>query len=235
MDDIAPIVIPENPPWLNPKPTFNFELTQHKKSETNPLLIQQHFAEIRSITSEYSAIYTDDSKDGHRVASAAVFGQQVYSARIPSASSIFSAEANAILLALKFVASSEKSKFMICSDSLSCLLAIESCKTQNPFILKIVEIYKSLVAIGKHVIFTWIPSHIGIHGNTVVDREAKNALDDPVSNCSIPYTDIKPFIVKYILKRWQDSWDQQIHNKLHEIHSLVGKIPCFTVKIGRNR
>jgi hypothetical protein len=25
LDDIAPIVIPENPPWLNPKPTFNFE------------------------------------------------------------------------------------------------------------------------------------------------------------------------------------------------------------------
>ena len=50
LDDIAPIVIPENPPWLNPKPTFNFELTQHKKSETSPLLIQQHFAEIRSVT-----------------------------------------------------------------------------------------------------------------------------------------------------------------------------------------
>ena len=232
LDDIARIVIPENPPWLNPKPTFNFELAQHKQSEINPLLIQQHFAEIRSVTSEYSAIYTDGSKDSDRVASAAVFGQQVYSARILSASSIFSAEANAILLALKFVASSEKSKFMICSDSLSCLLAIESCKTQNPFILKIVEIYKSLFAIGKHVIFTWIPRHIGIHGNTVVDREAKNALDDPVSNCSIPYTDIKPFIVKYILKRWQDSWDQQIHNKLHEMHSLVGKTPC---SYGQNR
>jgi hypothetical protein len=51
-------------------------------------------------------------------------------------------------------------------------------------------------------------------------------LEDPVSNCSIPYPDIKPFIVKYILKRWQDSWDQQIHSKLHEIHSLVGKTPC---------
>jgi hypothetical protein len=65
--DDAPIVIPENPPWLNRKPTFNFELTQHYKSETNPLLIQQQFAEIRSVTSEYSAIYTD----GDRVASAA--------------------------------------------------------------------------------------------------------------------------------------------------------------------
>jgi hypothetical protein len=82
---------------------------------------------------------------------------------------------------------------MICSDSPSCLLTIESCKIQNPFILDIVEIYKSLVAIGKHVIFTWIPSHIGI-------QEAKKALDDPVSNCSIPYTDFKPLIMTYILK-----------------------------------
>jgi hypothetical protein len=37
-----------------------------------PLLIQQHFAEIKSVTSEYSAIYTDGSKDGDRVASAAI-------------------------------------------------------------------------------------------------------------------------------------------------------------------
>ena len=31
--------------------------------------------------------------------------------------------------------------------------------------------------------------------------------------------------MKYILQRWQGSWDQQIYNKLHEIHSLVGKTP----------
>jgi hypothetical protein len=38
--------------------------------------------------------------------------------------------------------------------------------------------------------------------------------------------------MKYILIRWQVSWDQQIHNKLHEIHSLAGKIPC---SYGQNR
>jgi len=81
---------------------------------------------------------------------------------------------------------------MICLDSLSCLLATESCKTRNPFILKIVEIYKSLVDIGKHVIFTWIPSDIGIHGNTVVDQKAKDVLDNQISNCSNPHTDFKP-------------------------------------------
>jgi hypothetical protein len=79
---------------------------------------------------------------------------------------IFNAEDNALLFVLKLVAYCDESKFMICQDVLACLLAIESCKTQNPFILKIVEIYKSLVAICKHAIFTWIPSHIGIHGNT---------------------------------------------------------------------
>jgi hypothetical protein len=34
LDDIAPIVIPENLPWLNPNLIFNFELTQYKISET---------------------------------------------------------------------------------------------------------------------------------------------------------------------------------------------------------
>jgi hypothetical protein len=57
-------------------------------------------------------------------------------------------------------------------------LTIESCKTQNAFISKIVKIYKRLVANGKRVLFAWIPSHIGIHGKTVFDQEVKDALND---------------------------------------------------------
>ena len=41
--------------------------------------------------------------------------------------------------------------------------------------------------------------------------------------------------MKYILKHWQDSWDQQIHTKLHEMHSLVGKTRVLTVKIEKNK
>ena len=103
-------------------------LHQYRKAEINPLLIQQHFAEIKSITSEYSAIYTDGTRDCDTVSPAAVFGQQVNPLRLPPASSIFSAEANAMIHALKFATSSIESKFIICSDSLSCLLTIESCK-----------------------------------------------------------------------------------------------------------
>ena len=193
------------------------------------MLIQQHFAEIRSVTSEYSAIYTDDSKDGDRVALAAVFRQQVYSLRLPSASSIFSADANASSLPLLIRVNSWSVQPLFLT-----YWQLRTVKLKNPFILKIVEIYKSLVDIRKHVIFTWIPSYIGIHGNTVVNQEAKDALDDPMSNCSIPCTDFKPFIMKYILKRWQDNWDQLIHNKIHE-KPLLARLLVLTVKIGRNK
>jgi hypothetical protein len=83
------------------KPTFNFELTKYKKSESNPLLIQQHFAEIRTVTSEYSAIYTDGSKDGDRIASAAVFGQQVMNLLFSEEATNFKARSIALASALK--------------------------------------------------------------------------------------------------------------------------------------
>jgi hypothetical protein len=58
-------------------------------------------APLSSMASEYFAIYTYGSNDGDRLALAAVFRQQVYSLRLPSASSIFNAEVNAIFLACK--------------------------------------------------------------------------------------------------------------------------------------
>ena len=64
------------------------------------------------------------------------------------------------------------------------------------------------------------------------DQEDKDVLDDHISNCSIRMLIFKPLIMKYILKRLQDSWDQPIYNKLQGIHSLVGKTPC---SYGHNR
>jgi len=48
----------------------------------------------------------------------------------------------------------------------------------------------------------------------------------PIKESWIPQTrdtEFKPFIMKYILKRWQDSCDRQIAIQLHEIHHLVCK------------
>ena len=54
-----------------------------------------------------------------------------------------------------------------------------------------------------------------------------DALDNSISNCSIPHTNVKPLIMKNILKRWQYLWDQEINRKLMgKKHSLLGEIFC---------
>jgi hypothetical protein len=70
-----------------------------------------------------------------------------------------------------------------------------------------------LLSVRSHI-------HVCIYGKTVVDQEAKAALENPISLSPIPYTDFKPFVMKYILRCWQDSWIQQFNNKLHQYCSL---------------
>jgi hypothetical protein len=55
----------------------------------------------------------------------------------------------------------------------------------------------------------------------------RDTLDGPVSNCSLPCTDIGPFIMKYILERWRDSLDLRVHSKLHEVNYLVWRDYLF--------
>lgn len=76
--------------WWNPRPTFNIELPTYAHYDTNLLLILQYFAEILSIKSEYSAIYTDGSKDGNRssVPSVIVFRHKDGLLRLPFAKSM---------------------------------------------------------------------------------------------------------------------------------------------------
>ena len=164
LGEITNTAIPSSPPWLYPEPKLIFYLREHKKSLTNPLIIQHHFAEIKSKYSDYYFIYTDGSKDGDRVGCAAVAGQRVASLRLPSSSSIFTAEARAIVLAMKFLSSSKTKKAVICSDSLSCLQAIKKFNNRNPVILEIIELHRKLVRRGMDIYFLWIPSHIGIFG-----------------------------------------------------------------------
>jgi hypothetical protein len=50
--------------------------------------------------------------------------------------------------------------------------------------------------------------------------------DNPLTICSIPYTDLRAIRINYVLKPWNDSWEKQIYNKLLKKHSLAGTIIC---------
>ena len=77
-------------------------------------------------------IYTDDSKVDEKVAAAAmssVAPNNPFSCRLTDHCSIYTAELQAILFALKQVYQSKEKKFMIFSDSLSALQALKNFKT----------------------------------------------------------------------------------------------------------
>ena len=76
---------------------------------------------------------------------------------------------------------------------------------------------------NNSIILTWIPSHIGIQGNERADRAAKKSTC--ISNTKIPYTDLKP-LNKFILKKWQKSWDDQTQNNLHHIQDTISEWPA---------
>ena len=69
----------------------------------------------------------------------------------------------------------------------------------------------------KTIHLCWIPSHVGIPGNEAADRAAKAALNEPVTEISIHYSDFKSSIKKYIDHLWQERWSQQTENKLYNL------------------
>ena len=155
---ISEFNIPDIPIWEIPKPTVNLDLSKLKKSETNPLEFNQKFAELKCAFNSFEETYTDGSKDNNKVASAAVHQNNIFSSRLPNNSSIFTAEAKALQLAMNFVNCSKNKKHIIFSDSLSCLQAIKNKKVDHPYIYHILKEYTILKQKGYVIIFCWVPN-----------------------------------------------------------------------------
>ena len=92
--------------------------------------------------------------------------------RIPDDSSIFTAEAKAIDLALDSISTCNAyNKFIIFSDSLSVFKSMNHTTSKNPQIQNFLEKCHELLAY-KEIVLCWIHSHIGIQGNKKVDQQA---------------------------------------------------------------
>ena len=101
-------------------PEILFYLHCGNKSESNPRILKDDFRKLQNRYKNYQQIYTDGSKDGCAVISDNHSNMQ----RIPDDSSIFTAEAKAVDLALDFISTCDaNNKFIIFSDSLSVLKA----------------------------------------------------------------------------------------------------------------
>jgi hypothetical protein len=112
---------------------------------------------------------------------------QVCKKRLGDNSSIFSAEANGILLTLVVVQRFTGSQLLFLSDSLSCLQSLQNQDLSHPLIAEILCHVHSLISGGVSVVIMWVPSDVGLAGISAADIAAEAALLLAVSNLTVAH------------------------------------------------
>ena len=169
---------------------------------------------------EMIQIYTDGSKDKQNNVGNAVYvkhSNNFISNKLPSNTSIFSAELLAIKTAIDWIGEKAKDlvskEVVIFTDSLSSLLAIETPrKHYNNHILQAIINKIEQNRIKTHI--AWIPAHCGILGNEKADIHAKQALNK--STITLTYVqapkDHKKMASHYIKNLWEQRLKEKEHN-----------------------
>ena len=174
-------------------PEILFDLYSGKKSESNPHILKDDFRKMQIRNKNYQQIYTDGSKEDSKVVCDVISDNHCNMQRIHD-DSFFTVEAKAIDLALDFISTCDaNNKFIIFSDSLSVLKAMNHTSSRNPQIQKLLEKCHELLAY-KEIALCWIPSHIGIQGNEMVDKQAKTSLSLEPTSFKIPFSNFIPSI-----------------------------------------
>ena len=95
--------------------------------------------------------------------------------------------------------------------------------SKNPQIQKLLEKCHELL-VYKEIVLCCIPSHIGIQGIEMVDKQAKTSVSLEPTSFKIPFSSFKPSINKYILEEWQSSWDNSIEINILTSNQLLVNI-----------
>ena len=152
------------PPWELSSPIIDLTLHSSSKKETTDSVFKQRFLEIKDSYENkgFTPIYTDGSKSDKYVSASVVSSADIYKVNLPDHSTIFTAEAVALKLAVQHIQRQVIPKSVIFSDSLSCLQALQGKNLNHPVICEILEILTYLSKVNTEVVFCWIPGHVGI-------------------------------------------------------------------------
>ena len=131
--------ISDVPIWDSEPVIVDFTLSEFDKSSTSSTVFKSWFNQVRQRNSDFCYICTDGPKVETKVASAFVcpYGTRGY--RLKDGCSIFTAEVEAINKALTYVKLSKRKGFVICSDSMSVLQAIQSQESKNPLVNRVLS------------------------------------------------------------------------------------------------
>ena len=209
--------------WTDPE-IISFLFTESKK-HINNYDIQTKFIEFKQQYPNHTFIYTDGSHAEGRTGSAWASGTLIGSHRLHDLFTVFSAELDAIRSSLLLIKRQNIKQAVICTDSSSSLHAIKSISSMSH---PIVSHIRRLLAFlhSFHVIFLWIPGHVGIPGNEIADQAAKETLIHPEQNhLKCPSSDILSHVRSYFVKFLQRIWDNDGHFHFSDIKPKLGHWP----------
>lgn len=221
------------PPWDETEYDITPTLGDLNKTDHLNLLTitaREHLDKLK----DYVLIFTDGSilKEGNTGCAFVVpeFGVCKKFKMIPGIS-IFSAEMFAVEKAIEFAKKRVRhDKVCIVSDSKSVLQALQN-QSYNRFdsVSTILTYIQSMQNRGKTVKLQWVPSHVGLRGNDLADRAAKEAACDPnlqINDIGFSLSEITAKLTKASDDRWQKEFSK-IANALAWCNPEITKVPPF--------
>lgn len=224
---------PITPPWLFPPLIvdlhFQEEIKRHKGKGNWAEIVDDR---LRSVYKSFLAVFTDGSKDPKSGLTGFAFTIPELKISIKERTSdhltVFTVELLAILTALQWIEQNKIGKVVICSDSLSSLMSLQSLSSNNrlDIVYEMYEIMFRLQHIKTEIIIMWIPAHRGIEGNEAADALAKQALNhDRIMEVAFSKAESKAKIRNNIMKEWQKQWDEGKKGRhLYNIKQVVGRM-----------
>ena len=131
-----------------------------KRFQTNPLIFRTKFNDLLSDYPNYETIFTDGSKDGDIAGSTCVTPFDDISVDYLTMPLFFSAEIEAIDLALDHIEQSRNTNFNIFLYSLSVLQSLHNRHIEN-FLLLDVLLKQNDLADLNHIVFADFPVMLG--------------------------------------------------------------------------
>lgn len=212
------------PSWIIGEVQVDLSMARIQKTNATPIQFQKEFLSKASEYVGYHFIYTDGSKYANNVGCAVFSTHYSRQIRLSDQASIFTAELIAISSAIDYAINNDNfHKYLIITDSMSSVQALQNIFSENPLIQKIHELLTISKRNNKTIRFLWVPSHMGISGNEIVDQLAKEATKCPEYQGKVTHRDLIISIKQNIRDSWQRHWDALENNKLRSIKPTISQ------------
>jgi ribonuclease HI len=203
-----------HPFWDSSDVDIDIRLTFQFDKETTDVAKRNLTNQVIETYNQHIQIYTDGSKKDKVVGCAYHIPQfgQTHTHRIPDNLSVYTSELTALLEATKWCLNQNGTNFVIFTDSLSSLQALQANtnlkKGRADLLTKIKNHNKTLRNQNKFLTYCWIPAHVGVEGNEKADELAKQALAQAAPTLKVRYSseEVKPLIKEHTLRIWNNDY-----------------------------